>query len=70
MATRYHILPSDVLRKADTLDMLVMDVASSWHHQQTEKARAEAEGRPMKSDHIPASKLKEMIEQVKKKNVN
>jgi len=46
LASRYHLLPSEVLARSDTLDVLVMDTAISWHNFQEEQARAKREGRP------------------------
>lgn len=65
MATRYHLLPSAVLAKSDTLDLLVMDCAMTWHREQTEMVQAKSEGRP-RATNIPVNKLQEMIDKVKK----
>lgn len=53
LASRYHLLPSEVLTRSDTLDILVMDTAISWQNFQEEQARAKREGRappPPKTD--------------------
>lgn len=64
LATRYHLLPSQVLEKSDTLDILVMDVASAWHIQQREKAEAEAQGKVAPAK-LSQDTMKQMIERVK-----
>lgn len=38
MAERYGMLPSEVLRRADTLDITVMTAAISYRNEQMEKA--------------------------------
>jgi hypothetical protein len=66
LATRYHLLPSEVLRRSDTLDILVIDTAMSWHRMQHEQAQAKAEGKAVQPNSIPVNKLKEMIDRVRK----
>jgi hypothetical protein len=66
LGTRYHLLPSEVLKRSDTLDILVLDTASSWHRMQEEQARARADGRPNPVN-LPVNKLKEMLDSVKNK---
>lgn len=38
LASRYHILPSEAARNADTFDIYVMDLSSKWNKKQTDKA--------------------------------
>jgi hypothetical protein len=66
LATRYHLLPSEVLCRADTLDVLVMEVAMNWHNQQMERHRAKAEGKST-APKLPQDQLKAMIDAVKRK---
>ena len=63
---RYHLLPSQVLDRADTLDYFVMDVATSYHRHQQEVADARANGRPAPAPQIPINTLQEMIERVRR----
>ncbi len=65
MAQRYHLLPSEIMRRADTLDMYVLDVAMSWHRYQQEVAQAQQEGRPPPAPDLTINKMKEMIERVR-----
>lgn len=68
MATRYHLLPSQVLLTADSLDFLVMDVASTYQRYQMEQERnknAQASGAAPVAPQIPVNKLKEMVERVR-----
>ena len=66
MATRYHLLPSEVLARADTFDLLVMDVAQAWQTQQQQRAHAEATGQAPPAPDIPINKLQEMLERVRR----
>lgn len=66
LATRYHYLPSEVLRRSDTLDLLIMDVSTAWHRMQEEQAQAKASGKPPKPN-LPVNKLQEMIDSVRSK---
>jgi hypothetical protein len=38
MAERYGVLPSEILRRADTLDITVMTAAIAYRNEQMEKA--------------------------------
>jgi len=64
MASRYHVLPSEIMKRGDTLDVLVLDTALTWHSEQNKQAQAKAEGKPA-TPNIPVNKLKEMMEAVK-----
>lgn len=34
LATRYHVLPSEAARNADTFDLIVLDLSSKWNKRQ------------------------------------
>lgn len=36
LATRYHVLPSEAARNADTFDLIVLDLSSKWNKRQHE----------------------------------
>lgn len=63
LATRYGLLPSEVLHRADTLDVMVMDVAISY--QQYQSQRQERGGTPV-APNVPINRLQEMLERVKR----
>lgn len=65
LATRYHLLPSQVLDQADTLDVYVMDLAIAYQNYQRAAAEAKAKGLPPPADHLPINKLQEMMERVR-----
>jgi hypothetical protein len=67
LATRYHLLPSEVLVKADTLDVMVMDMSVSWHNYKIECEQAEANGKPKPAPKMSANKLQAMMAAVKGK---
>jgi hypothetical protein len=66
IATRYHVLPSEVVSRADTLDYFVMDVSMSYHRLQQERADAKAHGRAPPPQDLPLNKLQEMMERVRR----
>ena len=66
VATRYHVLPSEVMSRADTFDLMVMDVAQSWHNHQQRLAESRARGEPDPVPEIPLNTLQQMIERVRK----
>jgi hypothetical protein len=69
LATRYHLLPSEVLKRSDTLDILVLDTAITWQRAQEEAARAKHEGKVAPAN-IPVNKLQEMLDSVRKNDRN
>ena len=60
MSTRYHMLPSQILANATTLDLLVLDKAAriQEHHKNGTK--------PVSA--LSVEKMQEMVEYAKKKN--
>lgn len=66
IGTRYHLLPSEVVSRADTLDYYVMDVSMSYQRLQQERAEAKAHGRPPPAQDLPLNKLQEMMERVRR----
>jgi hypothetical protein len=65
ISKRYGILPSQLLREADTLDVHVINTATAWEQYQAEKAQT---GRGVASTPtIPVEKLQQMMDKVKRK---
>ena len=65
VAQRYGCLPSEVVRRSDTLDLHVLDIARSWENYQREQQEAKHNGKPLSQD-IPVNTLQEMMERVKR----
>jgi len=65
-ATRYNILPSEFLRKADSLDMYVMDLAVTYQKYQMEKTQSKNEGKAPPIPKLSIEEMKKMMEKVKK----
>lgn len=61
---RYGALPSEILKRADTVDLLVLDVARSWEAYQHEKTDAQNNSRPV-TPQIPLNTLQDMMDRVK-----
>jgi len=66
LATRYHLLPSQVLEQADTLDYLVMDIAQAYERYQREKSEARSRGQAPPAPDLPINTLQDMIERVRR----
>lgn len=65
MAQRYHLLPSEIMRRADTLDMYVLDVSMSWQRYQQECAQRREAGLPPPAPDLSINNMKEMIERAR-----
>lgn len=66
LATRYHLLPSEVLSRADTLDFVCLDVATTWHNYQQECAVARANNQPPPPPPMSINKMQAMMERVRR----
>ena len=66
LATRYHLLPSQVLDQADTLDFLVMDVSLAYQRYEREKADAKSKGVAPPAPNLPLHTLQDMVERIKR----
>lgn len=63
MATRYHLLPSQVMTNATTFDLYIMDAAISWQNYQQELR--DNGGRPPVPK-LSTEDMQKMLERVKK----
>lgn len=59
MAERYKLLPSELLARASTLDLYIMDAAISYHNYQHKKQNGQV------AEQYSQDELMEMIKQVK-----
>ena len=66
LGTRYHLLPSEVLARSDTLDVLVMDTAMAWEKYQEELARAKREGRAAPAPKMDVNTMQSMLTAARK----
>lgn len=62
MAKRYGLLPTEVLERATTFDMVILDAAVGYEQFVTDRARG-----VKKSPEVPQQKLVEVINQYKGK---
>lgn len=65
LAHRYGLLPSEVLLRADTLDIMVADVVLSYEAWQREQQDAKNSGRAPRPPDIPINTLQAMLERTK-----
>ena len=66
LVTRYHLLPSEILARSDTLDVLVMDTAMAWEKYQEERHRAKREGRAAPAPKMDVNTMQSMLTAVRK----
>lgn len=64
MATRYHYLPSEILQRADTLDIYVMNSILTYEHKL--RAAEKNGGRPVAPD-LSTAELTRLLEQSRQK---
>lgn len=55
-----------MLRDADVLDYIVMDVAQSWERYCREEAEAKAKGKPPPRPDLTINKMQEMLDKVRR----
>jgi len=70
VATRYHCLPSELLRRGDTFDVFVINTILEHQQYQAEVEQAKAEGRPVPPKKLSQEQMKAMIERVRSGNGN
>lgn len=64
LAKRYGCLPSEALRRADTLDLYVLDLGGKWARYQQEQADGKVSNR--KSHKLTQAEMQAMLDRVKK----
>lgn len=67
LATRYHLLPSQVVDLADSLDLMVYDVAVSYESHMRKQAQAQANGQPPPVPEVSVNTMQEMLKKVRRK---
>ena len=71
LAHRYHCLPSEVLERATTLDLTVIDLISKWaKYQHEQMERQQANKLAPKAPHLTKEQMQAMIDRVKKRSDN
>jgi hypothetical protein len=68
LASRYHLLPSEVLSKADSVDIYVMDAALTYRkYMEDEELHKSGKG-PKPTPVVPEVQLQEMLSRVRSKS--
>lgn len=62
MAKRYGYLPSDIMNRASTFDMVVMDAAISYENYLEQQHRGSSSGAPL---NVPEEELIKILEKSK-----
>lgn len=68
LASRYHLLPSEVLAKADSVDIYIMDAALTYRKYMEEDELHKHGKGPKPVPVMPQEKLKEILDRVRSKN--
>ncbi len=63
LAERYHLLPSEILERGNTLDLQVLDIATKWEIRQKQIA----EGKLPKSGKDPNAYTVDELQEILKK---
>ena len=70
LASRYHLLPSEIFARADSLDVYVMDASLTYKRYLEEEEQHKQGKGPAPAGNIPEEKLAAMLERVRSKNVS
>jgi hypothetical protein len=71
LASRYHVLPTEVMSRATTFDMHVMDVATRYARHQQERAEIEQDLRSGRTRPVAPpdeQQMQDMLERVRTRN--
>jgi hypothetical protein len=71
LASRYHVLPTEVMSRATTFDMHVMDVATRYVRHQQERAEIEEDLRSGRTRPVAPptqDEMQAMLERVRTRN--
>lgn len=69
LATRYHLLPSEALSRATTLDLEVMNLSTLWENhreQEAERKRSNVNSGPPRAPELSQEQMKAMVAAVKR----
>lgn len=69
LADRYKLLPSEIIERASTFDLYVLDISSKWLKYQHEEAERERKGQPKtaKPPKLTQEQMMAMIQAVKER---
>ena len=62
LGERYGMLPSEVLARSSTLDLFVLDAATTWHNYQSNKAQGKY------ADQYTTEDMASMLEKARQQN--
>jgi hypothetical protein len=66
VAARYGVLPSELVKRGDTMDIIIADAAQRYMNEKQEEARAKAEGRVvLKTPNLSQEQMYDMLNKVK-----
>lgn len=65
LAHRYKLLPSEVIQRGDTLDVLVMETTLQWQRRQRELAEAKSSGKAPPAAKLTQQQMQAMLARVR-----
>lgn len=70
LATRYSMLPSEIMFRANTFDIAIMDISQGYRNYIQEQANANSSGQVPPAPKLSQDQMQEMLRKVKAKNEN
>ncbi len=67
LAHRYKLLPSEIIQRADTLDVLVMETVLQWQRRERERAEAKNLGKAPPAPKLTQQQMLDMLKRVKER---
>lgn len=68
MAARYGLLPSEVIGRASTFDLAILDMARTYRLHLQKRAQAHAQGLPMPAPDLSEDELLKIMESTRNAN--
>lgn len=65
VAQRYGVLPSELMRRGDSLDMVVAQLGQQWIVKKQEEAEARMRGGPKPAPQLSQEQMMDMIKKVR-----
>ena len=67
LAHRYKLLPSEIIQRADTLDVLVMEAVLRWQRRQREREEAKRKGTAVPAPKLTQEQMLAMMKRAKER---
>ena len=64
MSRRYGVLPSELIKNGNNVDILIADIGQNWENWQQEKQNAKQKGLPPPAPRLSEAEMLQMVERV------